>query len=721
MHNNAQPGSTLINISDKKMIRFIILILSLTLTALSIGHTAVATSSPSNKNSTSRPAAGEEVCPSDIISYWKLDEETGTTFADSIQANHASCSAPGCPEFTSGQINGGRYFDGINDQVNVPDDESLHWENSDSFSIELWINTSQSCLGNRVFAGKHSFNASWWVGCGDEDGLGLPIFSIRDTTNTKLELWGTIPINDGQWHHLVAVRSSQTNESRLYVDGVENAAEVMFLGGDYDNTLPLRFGYHLNSYHTDGIIDEIALYSRRLLPSEIQNHYTQGLAGQGYCSIQEAPPIIVSTPLTNAVVAHPYSYDVQANGNPAPSFSLTTAPVGMTISPTTGLVEWLPASAGSFPVTVQATNSGGTDSQSFTINVTEANPPTIVSTPVTTGIVGVTYHYDVNADGAPPPTYTLMAGPGDMAINSTSGVIFWTPSAAGNYSATVQANNTAGYDSQTFTINVVPAEPPVFTSNPVTTAVINQPYTYDADASGVPAPTYSLTNSPAGMTIEADSGVIAWTPTATGSFVITARATNVAGFVNQTFTLHVYAPPAFTSTPVTTAVVNQPYNYDADATGVPAPTYSLVDPAAGMTINATSGAIAWAPTAAGNFAVTVRATNVAGSATQTFTIVVSALPTFTSTPPETAVVNQPYNYNATATGVPAPTYSLVDPPAGMTINATNGTITWTPTAAGNFAVTVRATNSAGATDQSFVIEVSSPQLYLPIVAKPTTP
>ena len=82
--------------------------------------------------------------------------------------------------------------------------------------------------------------------------------------------------------------------------------------------------------------------------------------------------------------------------------------------------------------------------------------------------------------------------------------------------------------------------------------------------------------------------------------------------------------PGITSTPVTTAIVGANYNYDVNATGIPAPTYSLSTPPSGMTINAASGLISWIPTATGNFNVTVMAMNgIAPNATQTYTITVS--------------------------------------------------------------------------------------------------
>ena len=46
-----------------------------------------------------------------------------------------------------------------------------------------------------------------------------------------------------------------------------------------------------------------------------------------------AAPSITSTPLTTGVTGELYSYDVNAIGYPAPTYSLTTFPEGMTIDP----------------------------------------------------------------------------------------------------------------------------------------------------------------------------------------------------------------------------------------------------------------------------------------------------------------------------------------------------------------------------------------------------
>lgn len=85
-------------------------------------------------------------------------------------------------------------------------------------------------------------------------------------------------------------------------------------------------------------------------------------------------PVIISTPVTDANIGQLYTYDVDANGYPAPTYTLTTYPPDMAIDHNTGLIEWIPAATGDFDVTVNAGNGGQRPdaNQTFTITVTAA-------------------------------------------------------------------------------------------------------------------------------------------------------------------------------------------------------------------------------------------------------------------------------------------------------------------------------------------------------------
>jgi hypothetical protein len=194
----------------------------------------------------------------------------------------------------------------------------------------------------------------------------------------------------------------------------------------------------------------------------IQASNSAGVDYQGFVLSVSSPlaPTITSTPVVSTQVNAPYSYDVDAIGNPAPTFALSTAPSGMTIDDVTGLIQWTPGETGDFSVVVEAANSSGTDTQPFTLSVTpEPEAPLVTSTPVTDGVTGQLYSYDVEASGYPVPTFYLAISPDGMTINETTGLIEWTPPSSGDFDVKVKAVNGINPDaSQTFIISV--SDPP---------------------------------------------------------------------------------------------------------------------------------------------------------------------------------------------------------------------------------------------------------------------
>lgn len=88
---------------------------------------------------------------------------------------------------------------------------------------------------------------------------------------------------------------------------------------------------------------------------------------------------------------------------------------------------------------------------------------------------------------------------------------------------------------------------PNITSIPDTFAHVGLPYRYDVNASGVGAPDYSLTFAPFGMTINSKTGIIDWTPTATGIFQVSVKAANSSGEAFQNYNIEVLNQPLLTN------------------------------------------------------------------------------------------------------------------------------------------------------------------------------
>jgi hypothetical protein len=80
------------------------------------------------------------------------------------------------------------------------------------------------------------------------------------------------------------------------------------------------------------------------------------------------PSITSSTATVNTTANFAYSYAISATNNPT-SYAATGLPSGLSINTNTGTISGTPTVAGSFPITISATNSDGTGNAIFTLNL----------------------------------------------------------------------------------------------------------------------------------------------------------------------------------------------------------------------------------------------------------------------------------------------------------------------------------------------------------------
>ena len=202
----------------------------------------------------------------------------------------------------------------------------------------------------------------------------------------------------------------------------------------------------------------------------------------------------------------------------------------------------------------------------------------------------------------------------------------------------------------------------------------------------------------------------------------TVGAVNVAvttpGGNNPANTLFTYvATLTLAATASATTQVGQSYSQSNVASGGTTPyTYSVSAGAlpAGTTLNAATGTVAGTPTAAGAFSYTIKATDsslpTAQTATQTVSGTIAPVTlTLAATASATTQVGQSYLQSNVASGGTTPyTYSVSAGalPAGTTLNAATGTVAGTPTAAGAFSYTIKATDSGLPTAQTATQTVS---------------
>lgn len=113
--------------------------------------------------------------------------------------------------------------------------------------------------------------------------------------------------------------------------------------------------------------------------------------------------------------------------------------------------------AGTYNVNVTVW-SGSNVAVSNQITIVVSNPGNVtqitISGSCSDAEVDEDYTCDINANGPGTITFTLTDRPSGMTINSTTGVISWTPDETGSFDFTVRASNGVIYSTRTFTIDV---------------------------------------------------------------------------------------------------------------------------------------------------------------------------------------------------------------------------------------------------------------------------
>ena len=426
------------------------------------------------------------------------------------------------------------------------------------------------------------------------------------------------------------------------------------------------------------------------------------------------------------------------------TYSLSNAPSGASINSASGVFSWTPTESqgpSNYVVTVIVTDNGTpalSDSKAVSITVNEVNvAPTlgaignrVMNELTTLSFAALGGDVDLPANTL---TYSLSNAPAGASINPGSGIFNWTPTEA-------QGSNT-----YTFTIRVTDNGTPVSSASETITVQVNETigapvlafignkfvnegslltFTNSATDEDVPAQilTYSLSNAPAGASLNASNGVFTWTPTeAQGSntYFVTVIVTD-SGVPAQVASQTVIITVGEVTTPPVLAVIGaqgvsegSTLNFTATATDADLPaqtfSYSLSNAPAGATIHPTSGVFSWTPAEVqgpNTYQVTVIVTDSGTPASTAFQVVTITVSEVTTAPVLAAIGNKTVNegallnFNASATDNDLPvqtlTYSLdAGAPSGASITS-GGVFTWTPTEAqgpGSYNVTVRVTDS----------------------------
>jgi RHS repeat-associated protein/uncharacterized repeat protein (TIGR02059 family) len=278
--------------------------------------------------------------------YWRLGEPSGTTFADSSGNNNPlTLLPPGSPSGTPGSYHaagnlnpdaGGYQFNFDNSQLRPSGGTAFDTDSNgislaptlqttmasgypsgtNSYSLEAWIKPTQETLTDRSAPGFIVGNLSS-ISCGGfgaaaEQGTGLYYANAQNksagvivfergagcASNSRSQIYSP-PVQPGHWYHVVGTYSGQT--MKLYVDGVpisQQPSSTFSIGSP--NTITVGNGANTkNGFdyagldnsggHFKGTINDPAVYTYPLKPSQIQAHYSAGVTRDTYANPPTVP------------------------------------------------------------------------------------------------------------------------------------------------------------------------------------------------------------------------------------------------------------------------------------------------------------------------------------------------------------------------------------------------------------------------------------------------
>lgn len=432
-------------------------------------------------------------------------------------------------------------------------------------------------------------------------------------------------------------------------------------------------------------------------------------------------PTITSEPVTEAEVGVEYRYQAEAvDPDGDPLFWILPEeeepPQGMEVDAATGLITWTPGAdldGQSVRVTVAVWDGSLWDAQVYQIGVNRPaanHAPRFTSEPPNQATAGELFSYQPTAsDEDGDPLFYGFAEEEDCPFEvSNTGEVTWTPSNVliGQTVSCILVVVDPGElaDTQTLSLTVTdgaPANtPPIIISQAQDRVTVGQSYRYDARAEDEDGDslTWRMTAGPPSAVLDAQTGVLVWTPAPdevgrTISFAIEV-SDGRGGIHRQSWNVNVEDeeplndPPIIISTPGETAVALQAYRYEAVAEDPNGDVLSwrLLEAPRDVEINASTGVVLWIPTAGdrGEHVIQIEVSDGQASTRQRWTLTVNEPvggnnpPAITTNPKTRVYLGSSLSQNVRADdpdGDPL-TWRLVAGPATALLE--DRRITWTP-------------------------------------------
>ncbi|MCR1568053.1 autotransporter domain-containing protein [Mixta sp.] len=367
-----------------------------------------------------------------------------------------------------------------------------------------------------------------------------------------------------------------------------------------------------------------------------------GTSSDATVSLSVSAPVLSVIPapgaLPAAIAGSAWSQPLSASGGTAPyTWTSTSLPPGVLLNASAGTLSGAPSATGNYRFQVTATDAhGATGSASYTLNVSAASP--VASDSVATVAANTSSNpvaLSLSGGAATSVSIVDMPAHGSAVVSGT--VVSYTPvpGYSGSDSFTYTATNGSGTsDSARVSLTVTPI---LLTLSPaggvLPAATTGSSWRQTVSAAGGTAPySFSATTLPAGITLNAATGVLAGTPVAAGNYTFQVTASDSHGASGTaSYALTVSAKPQTALTmqpgggPLPQAMSGKMYAQTFSVNGGAAPYHWQLNGTLPAGLAFADGQLSGTPQSSGNSAFSVQVSDATGKTLQAgYTLMIAA-------------------------------------------------------------------------------------------------
>ena len=410
---------------------------------------------------------GASVFNDSPINFWRLDETTGDTAADTSDSGNTGQYSGGVTKGADGALEAqgtAATFNGSDGNVSSSNNSG----GPTNYSAELWFKTTTNDGGKLIGFGSNQTGNS---GAYDKQVYMLNGGRLRfGVYNGGFDTIDSPPgQNDGTWHHVVATQSA--SGMRLFLDNNlvgqndvstnQGYAGYWRVGGDNLNAWPDR----PSSDYFAGTIDEVAIYGGALSATQVDDHYrASGRSGPDAVD----PETAITSPDDGDTVG---AGDVTVTATASDSVGVTSVDLqvdGVTVdtdSSSPYSFTWA-ATPGSHALQTIAHDAAGNTGESAEVDVTVAEPDTtdpevsITSPDEGDQVSGPTTVSATATDNVDVTEVELEVDGTVVDSDSSSPYSFdWNATAAGSHTLQAVAHDAAGNTGESAEVHVTVPPP----------------------------------------------------------------------------------------------------------------------------------------------------------------------------------------------------------------------------------------------------------------------